>query len=275
MWKRKKTASVHIEIGSAEKEFYAFEKTPLYELTADMLITVPASYTATVYFEYGDPVQVPPCSQKKLMKAANIGKDKIGEKFYIIFNNPGAFSNYSWGAGNIHLRFEGISFSMGAGGFFDIRMTDVNKYISTLGRNESRVYSTENVNSNIQNIINVQTGAIISQLIKESGTMTVNNTFLVDELNFRLHDFFIRDDYFEQYGVAANNIYAVRILTNDINHSHTSQNPRTAVNGGMRPPQKRTKPPTSIGIRPARPKEETAETEEPKEEEKPQITFDI
>ena len=239
MARSKETQAYTITINPINK--HAFEKTEMYRLTSDLQITVPDNYTAHLYFESApyNPIKIPVCTEKRILKAAKIGKDKVGKNFYIIFNNPDIFTqNYPWGTGNIHLKYEGINFSMGGGGYFEIRVNDVNRYISTLGKNEAKAYSAETVHQSIRDIINEQTSPVISQLIKESGTITLNNFFLMDELNIRLDNCFVKNHYFDKYGVELVSIYAVRILTNDI--TFPSQNAKTQQGGsGARPAPKK------------------------------------
>ena len=246
MAKIKTTEATTITISTLNKEIHAFEKTETYTLTSDLQITVLPNYIAHLYFESApyNPIRIPTCNEKRIVKVAKIGKDKIGKKFYVIFNNPDIFTqNYPWGTGNIHLKYEGINFSMGAGGYFEIRIKDVNRYIATLGKNEAKAYSVEAVHQGIRDIINEQTAPVISQLIKESGTITLNNFFLMDELNIRLHNCFIESNYFDKYGVEPTSIYAVRILTNDINYNSPAS--RTAQSGGVRSTPRKTRTPVS------------------------------
>ena len=248
MAKHKESQAYTITINAINK--HAFEKTELYTLTSDLQITVPDNYTAHLYFESApyNPIKIPVCTEKRILKAARIGKDKVGKSFYIIFNNPDIFNqNYPWGTGNIHLKYEGINFSMGGGGYFEIRVKDVNRYISTLGKNEAKAYSAETVHQSIRDIINEQTSPIISQLIKESGTITLNNIFLMDELNIRLANCFVNNGYFDKYGVEMISIYAVRILTNDISYGH--QNARTQQGGGVRSTPKKTRTTANPNLR--------------------------
>ena len=221
MWGRKKEDQELITIGSpaeGDKGSYVFEKTQLYTLTGNQVITVPQGYTANVYFKFADPLTVTPCIKKNLIKAAKISGDKMGKQFYVIFTSSTGLARKYWGAGQIPVKCSGAEFQVGANGYFDVSVTDVDKYISTLGEGASAVFTSEGVLERMKVEIRNRASELLADLFDQVDALIIHSDFLIDEFNVILNDYFVRGDIFEQFGVKIPfiNVGAILICEDDI-----------------------------------------------------------
>jgi len=201
--KDKKSAAQHITC-SYDPYFslkYMFEKTERYTLTSDQLITVPPDLTATVYFDYADPLPIAPCSRKNLVKIAKIRGDKLGKQFYIIFSKEQAPLVKDWGIGKIPLKCDNLDFQIGANGKFEFSVTDPDKYINQLPGEPAQIYTESDVVVGVKNMITAGATEIVKQLFDEVGTIVPNCAFLCDEFALRLNDRFIHDKALDSKGV--------------------------------------------------------------------------
>ena len=185
---------------------YMFEKTKLYTLSNDQSITVPSNMTATVYFDYADPLPVPPCSKKNLIKMAKIRADKHGKQFYVLFTRALTPDPKDWGIGKIPLKCDGIGFQIGANGKFGFSICDPRTYIAEVCKGESRVYREQDVVADVQNLIRISATDIVKSLFTEVDTIVVNCTFLCDEYALRLNDHFIKNKSLLKLGIDLNYI---------------------------------------------------------------------
>ena len=221
MWGRKKEAQELITAGTAadgDKGSYVFEKTQMYTLTGNQAITVPPGYTAYVYFKYADPLTVTPCLKKDLIKAAKISGDKMGKQFYVIFTSSTGLARKYWGAGQIPVKCSGSEFQVGANGYFDIVVNDVDKYISTIGAGASAVFTSEGVLERMKTEIRNRASELLSSLFSQVDTLIIHSDFLIDEFNTMLNEYFVHGSPFEQFGVSVPfiNVGAILICEDDV-----------------------------------------------------------
>lgn len=221
MWGRKKEAQELITVGSpssGDKGSYVFEKTQVYTLTGNQAITVPQGYTAYVHFKYADPLTVTPCLKKDLIKAAKISGDKMGKQFYVIFTGSTGLARKYWGAGQIPVKCSGSEFQVGANGYFDIVVYDVDKYIATIGEEASAVFTSEGVLERMKTEIRNRASELLSSLFKQVDTLITHSDFLIDEFNTMLNEYFVHGSPFAQFGVSVPfiNVGAILICEDDV-----------------------------------------------------------
>ena len=204
MWgRRKKEDFEHISASSVsenEKE-YMFEKTKLYTLTSDQVISVPPNMIARVYFDYADPLIVHPCTKKNLIKAAKIRADKHGKQFYVLYARDFSAETKDWAIGKIPLNFDGIDFQVGANGLFRFFISSPKSFVSKIGKGESKVYRTVEVVEAVREVLKNAATEILKLLFSEVGALVTKCAFLNDEYALRLTDYFIRDAQLREYGI--------------------------------------------------------------------------
>lgn len=200
----------------ADKSNFLFLKTGRYVLNTAQSITVPGGYIAEVHVKLGGMHPVSACTGKKLFRAIKGGRELLDRDFYVVFTNQAKkLPKKTWGVGRLLVKGSPLSYQVGANGTFDIAIEDHIRYINSFGEQSVGLFTVDRVTEHVIECIREYAGNIIVKLFEEVGSMVVNTDFLLDELNLRFEEFFVRRSLRELPGIKITNINVVSLLVRE------------------------------------------------------------